>query len=274
MRPRASPRASSTWARSAPARRAGARLHVGHDDGRQRLPTTSATSSTDNAGHVAIATITVTVANAAPRHPRPSARRPRSTGATVADTTAPDAPTKLSVILPRAKVRAPRGCACGCAGSSPTAPDLDRVVVVLNRKRTPKGPGDGTVIYRGLGTSAGAHAAGRAARVRGAVRLRPQRTTSRSRRAGKISLASLIPLRPLTGSVVTEPPLLTWKAKQDSCVLQRPDLPQRQSACSSAWPSRASYRRARWARSSPGTYVWFVWPASESATRHARRSPI
>ena len=35
----------------------------------------------------------------------------------------------------------------------PAAADLARVVVVLNRKRAPRGPGDGSKVYSGLGTS-------------------------------------------------------------------------------------------------------------------------
>ncbi len=39
--------------------------------------------------------------------------------------------------------------------TNPAAPGLARVSVILNRKRAPRDPADGTVVYSGLKTTAG-----------------------------------------------------------------------------------------------------------------------
>ena len=74
-----------------------------------------------------------------------------------------------------------------------------------------------------------------------------------------VSLASLIPLRPLTGSKVVEAPRLTLEGQGRHRVLQRPGLPRRQ-AHPHGWPSTASFRLPE-NLLEPGTYTWFVWPA-------------
>ena len=204
----------------------------------------------DNAGRVAIATITVVVANAPPAPP------PAPPG----DTTAPDPPTKLSALLPRAKPGAER-LRVRLRWVRPTAPDLDRVVVVVNRRRPPKDPLDGTVVYRGLRNSAVLNLrAGRAGHVALFAYDRSGNISAAVRRL--VSTASLVKLRPLTGSVVDGTPHLTWKAKQDSAYYNVQIFLQGKRVLL-AWPSRASYEVPA-GPLGPGTYVWFVWPAVES----------
>ncbi len=92
----------------------------------------------------------------------------------------------------------------------PVAPDLDRVVVVLNLKHAPRGPADGRVIDRGLRTTAtfkfGSHANAH-------IALYAYDHSGNVSRASRqiVSLPSLIPLRPLGGSVVRKAPQLRWK---------------------------------------------------------------
>ena len=118
-------RASFTSARPEPAPRARSSAPPGIRPASPTAPTTSATSSTDNAGHVAVAKITVTVANAEPpavwsppwRTPPP--RPAPVAGTVISDKLAPGAPTKLSLVLPRSKIRAEkvaRDAALGQAG--------------------------------------------------------------------------------------------------------------------------------------------------------------
>ncbi len=85
----------------------------------------------DNAGHVAVATITVTVANAPPAPPAvpPVAR--------AADKKAPGAPKKLSATLALTKTGA-KTARVTLRWVKPTARDLDHVIVVLNLAHAPK----------------------------------------------------------------------------------------------------------------------------------------
>jgi hypothetical protein len=203
----------------------------------------------DNAGRVAIATTTVTVANAPPPPPPPAA-----------DTTAPDPPTKLSAVLPRAKPGAER-LRVKLRWVKPAATDLDRVVVVVNRRRAPKGPADGTVVYRGLRSSAVLNLrAGRAGHVALFAYDHAGNVSPPARRL--VSTASLVKLRPLPGTVVDASPHLRWKAKRDSAYYNV-QIFRNGRRILIAWPSRASYDVPR-GKLGPGTYVWFVWPAVES----------
>ena len=204
---------------------------------------------TDNAGHVTIATITVSVANAPPAPPAPPA-----------DTTPPGAPTKLSVVFPRAKAGAGK-LRVRLRWAKPTAPDLDRVVVVLNLKRAPKGPADGTVIYRGLGNAVNVSLrAGRAGHVALFAYDKAGNVSKAARRL--VSTASLVMLRPLTGSIVDATPHLTWKKKSGSAYYNV-QIFRNGERILIAWPSRASYGVPE-GKLEPGTYVWFVWPAVKS----------
>jgi hypothetical protein len=224
---------------------------------------------TDRAGLTATATLTVTVANAVPAPaPAPTPAVPAApvsappvvvaVAAPVnADKRAPGSPTKLAVIRGRAK----SGGALiplTLRWANPVASDLDRVVVVLNATHPPRSVKDGTVVYRGLRTSA-------------TIKLRPGKigrvalyaydhSGNVSRPARKtVSLASLIPLRPLTGSVVTAAPRLTWTPTQGT-EYYNVQIFRNGKRILTDWPSRASYRLPG-RLLEPGTYTWFVWPA-------------
>jgi len=141
---------------------------------------------------------------------------------------------------------------------NPAATDLASVLVVLNLNHAPKRPADGTKVYRGLGSSAKltlragqtGYLALYAFAKSGLVSL-PART--------KVSLASLIPLRPLTGSVLNTVPLLTWKAKAGTAYYNL-QLYHNGKRVLVVWPAQASYRIPAGTLTS-GTYVWYVWPA-------------
>ncbi len=177
----------------------------------------------------------------------------------IVDKTAPLSPTKLSLVKPKAK-KTGANITFTLRWVKPTAPDLERVVVVLNLKRAPTAPADGKTIYKGLGTSAKVHLhAGQTGYLAlyaydhsGNVSLKPARTVVR--------LASLIPLRPLNGSVVRKAsPTLTWKAKKGTAYYNVQVFVKGKRVLT-GWPSKASYSIPA-GKLVPGTYVWFVWPA-------------
>jgi hypothetical protein len=214
--------------------------------GPQWNTTTSANGSydvcnvvTDNAGHTAVATATVNVSNAAP---------PRA---------APVPPTQLSLTRARAKTAAAIvTLTLRWVNADPA--NLASVLVVLNLDHAPKRPSDGTRIYRGLRTSTGvtmrAGDTGYLALytyAKGGKVSAPART--------KVSLRSLIPLRPLTGSVLHSVPLLSWRGRKDSAYYNL-QLYRNGKRVLVAWPSHASYRPPA-SVMVPGTYVWYVWPA-------------
>jgi hypothetical protein len=219
---------------------------------------------TDNAGLTTTATDSVTIANLQPLAlavpvPVPIAAGPAGAVASGAplDKLAPRAPTKLTAVLPRS--RKTRGTvAVTLRWKNPVAPDLDRVVAVLNLRRAPRGPGDGRTLYRGLRPWAGfrLHAGGHGyvalfAYDHGGNVSRPARL--------EVSLASLIPLRPLTGSVVPAAPLLSWKPEPGTAYYNV-QLFHNGKRVLVDWPSRPSYRIPS-GKLEPGTYVWYVWPA-------------
>jgi hypothetical protein len=214
--------------------------------GPQWNTTTSANGSydvcnvvTDNAGHTAVATSTVTVSNGTPA---PAVPLP---------------PTQLSLSRARARsAGAPVTLTLRWVNPDPT--NIASVLVVLNLDHAPKRPSDGTKIYRGLRTSTGvtmrAGDTGFLALytyAKGGTVSAPART--------KVSLRSLIPLRPLTGSVLHSVPLLTWQAKKDSAYYNL-QIYRNGKRVLVAWPSHASYRPPA-SVLVPGTYVWYVWPA-------------
>jgi hypothetical protein len=203
---------------------------------------------TDKAGHTATAIATVTVANGVP--PPPPAPAP----------SAPQPPTKISLTRARAKVGG-ADVTLTLRWVNPAMPDLASVLVVLNLDHAPKRPADGTKVYRGLGTSTRvALRAGQTGYLafysyaKGGAVSDPART--------KFSLASLIPLRPLTGSVVRTVPLLTWKAKKGSAYYNL-QLYHKGKRVLVVWPSHASYQLPA-SVLERGTYVWYVWPAVRS----------
>ena len=213
---------------------------------------------TDNAGHVAIATVTMTVANARVPASLAPVSRPL-------DTRAPRRPKWRTLVAPRAK-RGTKLVPFTLRWSRPAASDLDRVVVVLNLKHAPRSPRDGRVVNRGMKTSV-------------AFKLRPRakahvalyaydHSGNVSRAARRIvKLASLIPTRPLSGSVVRKAPRLRWKARKHAAYYNL-QLFRNGKRVLLRWPDHPFYRLpARKLR--PGTYVWFVWPA----VRHVGAAP-
>jgi hypothetical protein len=236
----------------------------------------------DNAGHVAVIPTTVTVANpvTSPVAPvtvpvegngsaTPGVITPAATSPVIAnpskDAAAPNAPTKVTVTLPRAKASTGT-IAVRLRWVKPTASDLARIVVVLNLKRPPRSPVDGAKVYEGLGTSTLLRFM---AGGRGYVALFAyDRSDNVSLPARKlISLAPLIPLRPVTGSSVNTSPRLTWKA-QAATAYYNVQLFHNGSRVLTAWPTQAAFSIPA-GKLQPGTYVWFVWPA----VKHGRTSP-
>jgi hypothetical protein len=201
---------------------------------------------TDNAGHTGIAVVTVTVANGKP----PKVVDP-----------APQPPTRVTLTRARSK-SITANVTLTLRWVAPTAtPGLASVLVVLNLSHAPKRPSDGLKVYRGLGTST-------------KLTLRPGQTGylalysytkagvySRPART-KVSLASLIPLRPLTGSVLHAPPVLSWKPERGSAYYNL-QLYRNGKRVLVVWPSHASYRIPASTLIS-GNYVWYVWPALRS----------
>ena len=218
---------------------------------------------TDRAGLATTATVAVTVANAIALMPAgvtPPLAAPAGVvlqNGTVVDRTAPGAPVKLAVTLPRVR-NGSAPVAVTLRWVNPKAADLDRVVVILNARRPPRSTGDGSVVYRGLRTSA-------------TFKLRPgksghlalyayDRSGNVSRPARRVvSLASLIPLRPLTGSTVAAAPLLTWKRK-DGSAYYNVQIFRDGKRIAVGWPSQPAYRLPV-RLLEPGTYTWLVWPA-------------
>ena len=175
------------------------------------------------------------------------------------DTDAPLAPTKLSVVKPKAK-KPGTNIKFTLRWVLPVALDLDRVVVVLNLKRAPTSPADGKAVYKGLNSSTSitlragqtGYLALYAYDHSGNVSKIPARTV--------LKLASLIPLRPLNGSVVrSSSPMLTWKAKKGTTYYNVLVFSKGKRLLA-GWPSKASYKIPA-GKLKPGTYVWYVWPA-------------
>jgi hypothetical protein len=186
---------------------------------------------------------------------------------TVVDKIAPLAPTKLTVTRPKAKKKS-KGIVFALHWVSPTAADLDRVVVVLNLRRAPVGPADGKTVYHGLGSSTRIRLlAGQTGYIAiysfdhsGNFSPAPLRKT--------VTLAGLISLRPLSGSrVASSSPVLTWKATKGS-TYYNVQVFHNGKRMLVGWPSKAAYRIPP-GKLKEGTYVWFVWPA----VQHAGGSP-
>ena len=143
----------------------------------------------------------------------------------------------------------------------PVSPDLASVLVVLNLDHPPKRPADGIKVYRGLGTSTKVTLRAGDTGYLALYSYAKGGAFSAAART-KVSLASLIPLRPLTGSVLHAVPLLTWKPKQGSAYYNL-QLFRNGKRVLVVWPSHASYRIPA-GTLTPGTYVWYVWPALRS----------
>jgi hypothetical protein len=176
-----------------------------------------------------------------------------------ADLSAPGAPTRLSVSVPRSRpVAAPVHVTVRWA--NPVAADLARVDVVVNSRRWPRDATDGTLVYRGLGTSIVLTM--RAGQTRYLALFASDSRGNVSAAARRVvSLASLVPLRPLSGSSVRAAPLLSWKPTKGASYYNV-QLFRNGKRVLVAWPSQPSYRLPT-GTLRPGTYVWFVWPALE-----------
>jgi hypothetical protein len=232
---------------------------------------------TDRAGYSATAVLTLSVANAVPAPvpvPQDAVAPPAADSGTPAplavtptapalqDKDAPRAPSKLAVVQPRSKVGANALIPLTLRWVNPAATDLARVVVILNLEHAPRGVEDGSVLYNGLRTSTAFKLrAGRSGYVALFAYDRNGNVSAPARRS--VSLASLIPLRPLTGSRVTTAPRMTWKA-QDGVAYYNVQVYRNGKRIVVGWPSVASYRLPSYLLQ-PGIYTWFVWPAFKHA---------
>jgi hypothetical protein len=222
----------------------------------------------DAAGHVATARTVVTVSNAVQSAgvvPVPVGGAAPVVGTTPAGAPALAPPTGLNLMIRRPKpgvVAIP----LTLRWTNPATPGLARVSVVLNLRHAPRTPSDGRLVYSGLRPSA-------------SLALRPgqkgylalfayDRSGAHSSAARRIvSLAPLLPLRPVTGSVVESAPRLTWKPRARS-EYYNVQLFRNGTRVLVRWPERASLSLAA-AKLPPGTYVWYVWPA----IRHSGQAP-
>ena len=138
--------------------------------------------------------------------------------------------------------------------------------MILNLKRAPRDPADGRVVYTGLKTAAGfTLRIGQKAHVALFAYGRGGAFSAPARRV--VSLAPLVPLRPVTGSVVESAPRLTWKPRERTAYYNV-QVFRNGKRVLVGWPSRASFSLPA-AKLAPGTYVWFVWPA----VRHKGTAP-
>jgi hypothetical protein len=189
-------------------------------------------------------------------------------GEVPADKVPPPCPGKLSFRFPRgAATRVP----VRVHWRNPAAADLDGVELLINPQHAPRGPLDGRVAYRGLGHSfelrmrAGQtfHLALYAIDHSGNVSA-PSRTL--------ISLAGLVPMRPISGSAIHAAPLLTWAAKKGATYYNL-QVFKRGRRVLTAWPRHPSYHVPA-GKLEPGTYVWFVWPAMGTTVAAPRFSQL
>lgn len=240
---------------------------------------------TDRAGYSTTAVVTVTVANAVPI-PAPVSPVAQAPSASIAspvpgvsapliapppsapgvDRDAPRAPTKLAVIQPRSNKGAARLIPVTLRWVNPVVSDLARIIVILNLKHTPHSAADGSLVYSGLRTTT---AFKLRAGTSGYVALYAyDRSGNVSRPARRtVSLAALLPLRPVTGSRVTAAPRLTWAA-MDGTAYYNVQVFRNGRRIVVGWPSDAAYRLPA-KLLEPGVYTWFVWPA----IKHAHAAP-
>jgi hypothetical protein len=220
----------------------------------------------DEAGRP-IRTVRVTVANIAPVAVVPVAAPAPVAPLAAAPTPArpaPHAPTKLSVVVPRAR----HGAApvpVALHWRNPVGVDLDRVVVVLNHARPPRTPADGSIVYRGLGTATTLKL--RPARGGFVALFAVDRSGQVSHAARRIVSLARAALRPLSGSVVSKRPRLSWRARRHTAYYNL-QVFHKGKRILVRWPARATYRIPA-GRLEPGTYVG-TWPALSTG---AQRRP-
>jgi hypothetical protein len=187
-----------------------------------------------------------------------------SAGVAPGDKVAPPCPGKLSVSLARS---AGTHVAVMIRWKNPAASDLERVELLINRSHAPRSHLDGRVIYRGLDeTFLLRLPVGQTAHLALYAVDRSGNLSTASRTL--VSLARLIPMRPLSGSLIHAEPLLTWKPKKRAAYYNLQVFRQGKRVLV-AWPLRASYRVPA-GTLPPGTYVWFVWPAMQRTGAVAR----
>jgi hypothetical protein len=236
---------------------------------------------TDRAGYSTTAVLTLAVLNAAPvpapvpqdAGTPPPADNPGTLApisvtpsAPAQDKDAPPAPSKLAVVGPRSKKGANALIPLTLRWVNPAATDLARVVVILNLKHAPRGIEDGSVVYNGLRTSTAFKLrAGKSGYVALFAYDSSGNVSAPARRT--VSLASLIPLRPLTGSRVTTAPRMTWKP-QEGIAYYNVQVYRNGKRILVGWPSQASFRLPAYLLE-PGIYTWYVWPAFRHANAAA-----
>ena len=145
------------------------------------------------------------------------------------------------------------------------------MVVILNLKLPAAECADGSVLYSGLRTSTVFKLrAGKSGYVALFAYDSAGNVSAPARRT--VSLASLIPLRPLTGSRVTSAPLMTWTPKQGTAYYNV-QVFRNGKRILVDWPSSAFFRLPA-NLLEPGIYTWYVWPAIKArACRRDLRRP-
>jgi hypothetical protein len=178
-----------------------------------------------------------------------------SSGAVAVDKVPPPSPGTISFSLARRRAgRIP----VTVRWTNPAVADLDHVELLINRNRAPRSRLDGHLAYRGL-----AHAfvlnlrAGETTRVALYAVDHSGNVSAAARTV--VSLAALVPMRPMSGGSVHAAPLLTWEARKGAAYYNL-QVFRRGKRVLVAWPRRASFRFPA-SELLPGTYVWFVWPA-------------
>jgi fibronectin type 3 domain-containing protein len=183
------------------------------------------------------------------------------TGAQVRDKVPPSPPKKLRLVRARSAQALPFELV-SARWTNPPNSDFLRVVLVRNTKRPPRTRVDGKIVYGSNGTAA-------------RVRIEAGRTTYLALfaldRAGNVSkpvrtqvvLPSLSLLAPRDGSQYPagSKVALSWPAVEGADYYNV-QVYLRGKKIASVWPTtpKLSYDTTGLA---PGTYVWYVWPASE-----------
>ena len=148
-------------------------------------------------------------------------------------------------------------------------PDASQVVV---SRSGPTSSAAAKTIYRGHGDAVRDHGLKNGVRYRYTVTVLDQAGNRSS--AGITAMPTSSTLRPLTGSVVSAPPRLTWKAVQ-SASYYNVQLFRGKHKVLSAWPHgnhlqlKPSWRLGhRSQRLRSGTYKWYVWPGYGARPEH------
>ena len=203
---------------------------------------------TDNAGHVTIASTTVTVANPVPLG------APAGAAASAASAVAGVTPSSRRRQLgrqarSRRAAQAERQAGACQGGREARAADAalgqaDRRRPRPHRRRAQPqaravGPADGTNVYRGLGSSVSLKlGVGQTGYLALFAYDHGGNVSAPARRV--VSLAPLVPLRPVTGTVVPSAPRLTWTAHKGTAYYNV-QLFHNGKRVLIGWPSTASF---------------------------------